>query len=36
LSDYTVEFLKNLPAPEDHAELMGKGEEFIERVGSKK
>jgi trimethylamine--corrinoid protein Co-methyltransferase len=29
LSEYTVEFLKDLPAPEDHEELMRKGEEFI-------
>jgi trimethylamine--corrinoid protein Co-methyltransferase len=29
LSEYTVEFLKDLPAPEDHEELLRKGEEFI-------
>ncbi len=29
LSEYTVEFLKQLPAPEDHEELIRKGEEFI-------
>jgi hypothetical protein len=29
LSDYTLEFLKDLPVPEDHGELMVKGEEFI-------
>jgi trimethylamine--corrinoid protein Co-methyltransferase len=29
LREYTIELLKNLPAPEDHAELMAKGEEFI-------
>jgi trimethylamine--corrinoid protein Co-methyltransferase len=29
LSEYTVEFLKDLPVPEDHEELMRKGEEFI-------
>jgi hypothetical protein len=33
LSDYTIEFLKNLPAPEDHDELMQKGEEFIKAHG---
>lgn len=36
LSEYAVEFLKELPAPEDHEELMRKGEEFIEKVESKK
>jgi trimethylamine--corrinoid protein Co-methyltransferase len=34
LSEYTIEFLKDLPAPEDHEELMRKGEEFIGRVES--
>jgi trimethylamine--corrinoid protein Co-methyltransferase len=29
LSDYTIEFLKDLPVPQDHEELMRKGEEFI-------
>ncbi len=29
LSEYTIEFLKDLPVPEDHAELLRKGEEFI-------
>jgi trimethylamine--corrinoid protein Co-methyltransferase len=29
LSDYTIEYLKDLPVPEDHEELMRKGEEFI-------
>jgi trimethylamine--corrinoid protein Co-methyltransferase len=29
LSDYTTAFLKDLPAPEDHEDLMQKGEEFI-------
>jgi trimethylamine--corrinoid protein Co-methyltransferase len=29
LSEYAVEVLKDLPAPEDHEELMRKGEEFI-------
>jgi len=29
LSEYTVEFLKDLPVPEDHEELMRKGQEFI-------
>jgi trimethylamine--corrinoid protein Co-methyltransferase len=32
LSDYSIEFLKDLPAPEDHEELMRKGEEFIMTV----
>ena len=35
LSDYTVEFLKDLPPPEDHEELMKKGEEFIRAHGAK-
>jgi hypothetical protein len=30
LSEYTVNFLNDLPAPEDHEELMRKGEEFIQ------
>jgi trimethylamine--corrinoid protein Co-methyltransferase len=30
LKEYSIEFLKDLPAPEDHEELMRKGEEFIE------
>ena len=30
LKEYGVEFLKNLVAPEDHEELIRKGEEFIE------
>ncbi len=29
LKDYSIEFLKDLPAPEDHEELIAKGEEFI-------
>jgi trimethylamine:corrinoid methyltransferase-like protein len=29
LRDYCVEFLKDLPVPEDHEELMRQGEEFI-------
>lgn len=36
LRDYGVEFLKDLPAPEDHEELIRKGEEFIEKLGSKR
>ncbi len=36
LSEYTVEFLKDLPAPDDHEELMKRGEEFIRRVESKR
>ena len=32
LKEYGVEFLKELPVPEDHEELMRKGEGFIERV----
>ena len=35
LSEYGVDFLKDLPPPEDHEELMRKGEEFIETVASK-
>lgn len=30
LKDYSVEFLRDLPVPEDHEELMRKGVEFIE------
>lgn len=29
LRDYTIGFLKDLPAPEDHEELIRRGEEFI-------
>ena len=36
LSDYAVEFMKDMPAPEDHEELLRKGEEFIEAVSNKK
>jgi trimethylamine--corrinoid protein Co-methyltransferase len=36
LSEYAVEFLRDLPAPEDHEELMRKGEEFIGKVESKR
>jgi hypothetical protein len=36
LSEYAVEFLKDLPAPEDHDELLRKGEEFIEKGTSNK
>jgi len=36
LSEYAVEFLKDLPVPEDHEELMRKGEEFIGKVESKR
>jgi trimethylamine--corrinoid protein Co-methyltransferase len=36
LREYAVESLKDLPAPEDHEELMRKGEEFIGKVDSKK
>lgn len=35
LSEYTINFLNNLPAPEDHEELMRKGEEFIQQHGKK-
>jgi hypothetical protein len=35
LSEYTIEFLKDLPAPEDHEELMRNGEEFIKNHGLK-
>lgn len=31
LREYTIELLKNLPAPDDHEELMVKGEEFIRK-----
>jgi trimethylamine:corrinoid methyltransferase-like protein len=34
LSEYAVEFLKDLSAPEDHEELMRMGEEFIERLNA--
>ncbi len=34
LSEYAVEFLKDLPAPEDHDELMRKGEVFIKARGA--
>jgi trimethylamine:corrinoid methyltransferase-like protein len=33
LKEYAVEFLKDLPVPEDHEELMRKGEEFIGGLG---
>ena len=36
LKDYCVEFLKDLPVPEDHEELVRKGEEFIEGVSGRK
>ena len=29
LREYTIEFLKDLPVPDDHDELIAKGEEFI-------
>ncbi|MFN8412614.1 MAG: trimethylamine methyltransferase family protein [Anaerolineales bacterium] len=32
LSEYGVEFLKDLPAPEDHDDLIAKGEEFIKKL----
>ena len=32
LRDYSIQFLKDLPVPEDHEELMRKGEEFIENL----
>jgi trimethylamine--corrinoid protein Co-methyltransferase len=35
LSEYAIEFLNDLPVPEDHEELMRKGEEFINTVNSK-
>ena len=35
LRDYSIEFLKNLPVPEDHDELIGKGEEFINALAVK-
>ena len=36
LSEYAVEFLKDLPAPEDHDELLRKGEEFIANGSNKR
>ena len=30
LKEYSIEFLKDLPVPEDHEELIRKGEEFIQ------
>jgi hypothetical protein len=36
LREYVVEFMNDLPIPEDHEELMRKGEEFIGKVESKK
>ncbi|HEX2994950.1 MAG TPA: trimethylamine methyltransferase family protein [Anaerolineales bacterium] len=36
LSEYAIEFLMDLPVPDDHEDLMRKGEEFIRRVGIKK
>ena len=36
LSEYAVEFLKELPVPEDHDELIRKGEEFIDDWTSKR
>ncbi len=33
LKEYTIEFLKDLPAPEDHDDLLAKGEEFIRSRG---
>jgi hypothetical protein len=35
LSTYAIEFLKDLPAPEDQEVLTRKGEEFIKTVVSK-
>ena len=35
LSEYGVEFLKDLPAPGDHDELIRKGEEFIAKWSNK-
>jgi trimethylamine--corrinoid protein Co-methyltransferase len=31
LREYSIEFLKDLPVPEDHEELVRKGEEYIEK-----
>ena len=36
LRDYTIEFLRDLPVPEDHEELLRKGEEFIKTANGKK
>lgn len=35
LRSYTIDFLKDLPAPEDHEELIRKGEEYIEKLSLK-
>jgi trimethylamine--corrinoid protein Co-methyltransferase len=35
LRDYSIEFLKVLPVPEDHEELVRKGEEYIEKWKAK-
>jgi trimethylamine:corrinoid methyltransferase-like protein len=32
LREYTVEVLEDLPVPDDHEELMGKGDEFIKSL----
>ncbi|HJQ15216.1 MAG TPA: hypothetical protein VJ830_10760, partial [Anaerolineales bacterium] len=36
LREYGVEFLRDLPAPEDHEELIRKGEEFIHAFEKKR
>lgn len=33
LSEYAIEYMKDMPVPEDHAELLAKGEEFISKLG---
>src|SRR5215208_1003159 len=35
LKEYGIEFLKDLPVPEDHEELIRKGEEFIEVISKR-
>jgi trimethylamine--corrinoid protein Co-methyltransferase len=32
LAEYTMEYMKDMPIPEDHDELLAKGEEFIARL----
>ncbi len=32
LSEYAIKFLKDLPMPADHDELIGKGQEFIKKL----
>jgi len=34
LREYTVDLLSHLPAPEDHADFMARGESFIRRINA--